>query len=212
MDFSEFTFKLMLLFLPGIICSYIVDAFTNHKERTQFQFFVNSYVYGLLAYALYWLAIEVVSIFFCIGDGAVSFLLYFQDKEANISFIEIFYACISAVIIASSVTYMHTHKLHFRFFRWLGITKKFGELDVWGYLMNSDDVNWITVRDLENDLMYDGWIQAFSDNSKEAEVLLGDVRVYRNSSGELLYEVGSQYLSMDRSNIVIEVRKGEQNE
>tara|TARA_B100001245_G_scaffold173899_2_gene132317 strand:+ start:34374 stop:34610 length:237 start_codon:yes stop_codon:yes gene_type:complete len=78
--------------------------------------------------------------------------------------------------------------------------------------MNSDDVNWITVRDLENDLMYDGWIQAFSDNSKEAEVLLGDVRVYRNSSGELLYEVGSQYLSMDRSNIVIEVRKGEQNE
>ena len=102
---------------------------------------------------------------------------------------------------------MQTHKLHFRLFRFLGITNKFGELDVWGYLMNSNDVSWITVRDIENNLMYDGWIQAFSDNSKEAEVLLGDVQVYDNNSGELLYEVNSQYLSLDKAKIRIEVRK-----
>lgn len=207
MNLSEFAFKLILLFLPGIICSYIVDTFTNHKERTQFQFLVNSYVYGLFSYGLYWLYVYIFGA--CIGVSAdsVNFLKTLQSKEQTVSFTEIGYACFASVILASFVTYMQTHKLHFRLFRFLGITNKFGELDVWGYLMNSNDVSWITVRDIENNLMYDGWIQAFSDNSKEAEVLLGDVQVYDNNSGELLYEVNSQYLSLDKAKIRIEVRK-----
>lgn len=208
MDLSEFAFKLLLLFLPGIICSYLVDAFTNHKERTQFQFVVNSFVFGIMAYGLFWLVVSWLGGYIGYSPDSVSFIKSLQDTSLTISFREVAYTCVCAVLIAAAFTYMHTHKLHFRLFRKLGITKKFGELDVWGYLMNSDDVSWITVRDLENNLMYDGWIQAFSDNSKEAEVLLGDVQVYKNDTAELLYEVSSQYLSMDRSKIVIEVRNG----
>jgi hypothetical protein len=209
MELSEFVFKLLLLFLPGIVCSCIVDAFTNHKERTQFQFGVNSFVYGLISYGAFWLIINMFGCVFSIDPGSFNFLQYFQGEPQEISFHEIFYVCIVSVVLGALVTFIHTHKLHFRFFRFLKITKKFGELDVWGYLMNSEDVSWITVRDIPNNLMYDGWIQAFSDNSKEAEVLLGDVRVYSNDTGVLLYSVSSQYLSLDRSNIVIEVRKGE---
>lgn len=207
MNLSEFAFKLILLFLPGIICSYIVDTFTNHKERTQFQFLVNSYVYGLISYGLYWLFMHMFGSSIGVSADTVSFLKTLQNSDETVSFKEIGYACLVSIILASFVTFMHTHKLHFRLFRWLKITNKFGELDVWGYLMNSEDVSWITVRDVESNLMYDGWIQAFSDNSKEAEVLLGDVRVYDNSTGLLLYEVNSQYLSLDKTKIRIEIRK-----
>ena len=55
--------------------------------------------------------------------------------------------------------------------------------------------------------MYDGWVQAFSDNSKEAELLLGDVGVYTNDTGEHLYNCDSQYLALDRNNISIEMRQ-----
>lgn len=209
MDLSEFAFKLLILFVPGIMCSYIIDTFTNHKERTQFQFIVNSFIYGLISYGTYWVFINVLGKAFCVEVQTVSFLKALQSKDQEVSFKEVFYVCIFAALIASALTFMHTHKLHFRLFRKLKITKKFGELDVWGYLMNSNDVSWITVRDLDRNLMYDGWIQAFSDNSKEAEILLGDVIVYRNDTGEFLYEVTSQYLSLDRSKIVIEVRKEE---
>lgn len=209
MELSEFVFKLLLLFLPGIICSCVVDTFTNHKERTQFQFTVNSFVYGLISYSAFWLLVKIFGCVFNVDPDSFNFLLYFQNGSQDISFREIFYACIVAIVLGALVTFIHTHKLHFRLFRFLKITKKFGELDVWGYLMNSEDVSWVTVRDIPNNLMYDGWIQAFSDNSKEAEVLLGDVKVYSNDTGEYLYSVSSQYLSLDRSNIVIEVRKGE---
>ena len=33
MDITEFTIRLLLLFFPGIICSYIIDTFTIHKPR-----------------------------------------------------------------------------------------------------------------------------------------------------------------------------------
>lgn len=206
MNLSELTLKLLLLFVPGIICSCFIDTFTNHKERTKFEFVINSYLYGLLSYGLYW---GIVKIFWCssnIPDNDLVFLKALVEKDAKINFREIAYACMIAVVVAIVFTYIHTHKLHFKFFQFIGITKKFGELDVWGFMMNSKDVTWVTVRDIENNLMYDGWVRAFSDNSKEAEILLEDVKVYSNDSGALLYDVESQYLSLDRPKIVIEMR------
>ncbi|OAN16493.1 hypothetical protein A3K86_10745 [Photobacterium jeanii] len=207
MNISDFALKLLILFLPGIICSFIVDTFTNHKERAKFEFIINSYVYGLLSYGFYWLLISKLGGLVAIEETHVIFLASLFDQSKVVSFKEIFNVCIVATLLGALITYVHTHKLHFRLLRFLRVTKKFGELDVWGYFMNSPDVNWITVRDIENNLMYDGWVQAFSDNSKEAEILLGDVVVYKNDTGEELYEVSSQYLSLDRAKIIIEMRK-----
>ncbi len=200
MDISFFAFKLLLLFFPGIICSYIVDTYTIHKERTQFQFLINSFVYGIISYLMYWVCIKIN------GEG-ISFLQAINDQEKEISYREVIYTCVLSCLLAVVITLFHTYKLHFKAAHWFGITQKFGELDVWGYFMNSADVIWVTVRDLEHNLMYDGWVQAFSDNSKDAEILLGDVKVFKNIEGEFLYEVSSQYLSLEKGNISIEVRK-----
>ncbi len=62
------------------------------------------------------------------------------------------------------------------------------------------------MRDKEKDLIYDGWVQAFSDDSKDAELLLRDVSVYKNSTGEGLYQIGMMYISRNRDDIAIEIR------
>ena len=61
-------------------------------------------------------------------------------------------------------------------------------------------------RDHSNDLILDGWVQAFSDDSKDAEILIRDVSVYKNSTGERLYQIGAMYLSRNRQDISIECR------
>lgn len=53
MDISEFAFNLLLIFFPGIICAYMVDMFTNHRERTQFQFIINAFLLGFGSYLLF---------------------------------------------------------------------------------------------------------------------------------------------------------------
>ncbi len=207
MGLSEFAIKLLLLFLPGIICSYIVDTFTHHEKRTQFQFIINSYVYGLLSYIGYYL----IHILFKAKESKIYFLKALIDSKSDISYEEIISVCIVSIALAVIFTCMHNSKLHFKLFRKLKITKKSGHIDVWGDLMNSPDVKWISVRDIENNLIYDGYLSVFSDSVKEAEVLMSDVCVYKNDTAELLYKVKFQYLSLDKSKIVIEVRE-EKNE
>lgn len=75
-----------------------------------------------------------------------------------------------------------------------------------GLTFNIKEVVWVTVRDHKNDLVYDGWVQAFSNDSREAEMLLRDVSVYKNSNAERLYQVGALYVSRKSEDISIECR------
>lgn len=203
MNISEFAFNLLLIFFPGIICAYMVDMFTNHKERTQFQFVINAFLLGFGSYLVY-----ASAIYFFTPDkfDGINFLHALSEGKAKISLKEILQVCVISAVLAILIIVISTHKVHFRLFQTLKITKKFGEQDVWGFLMNATSTEWITVRDIENNIMYDGSVKAFSDNSKEAELLLENVSVYRNDSGEHLYDIDAQYLSLNRDKISIEIR------
>ena len=205
MEASDLVVRLLLLFFPGLICSYIVDTFTVHRERTQFQFLLNSLVLGLASYFLYWFLLRTLS---SLGASVpeLIFLKAPTNGETPIAFREVAWATVTACLLGLFVTYVSSRKLHFRVVGHLGITKKFGELDVWGFVFNSPQVEWATVRDQARNLAYDGWVQLFSDDSQNAEILLREVKVYANDTAEMLYEVESLYLSLDRSAIAIEFR------
>lgn len=203
MEISEFAFNLLLIFFPGIICAYMIDMFTIHHERTQFQFVINAFLLGFGSYLIY-----AAIIYYCSPDKVdnINFLHTLSEGKAKLSLKEILRVCLISVVLAVIIIVANTHKLHFRLFQKLKITKKFGDQDVWGFLMNSSNTEWVTVRDIENNIMYDGWVKAFSDNAKEAELLLEDVAVYKNDTGEYLYNIDAQYLSLNRGKISIEIR------
>ncbi len=203
MDITEFAFKLLLIFFPGIICAYLIDLFTNHKERTQFEFVINSFLLGFGSYLTY---AAIINLFAPEIFSEMNVIHVITQSEKIISIKEIFQVSSVSVVIAVLIVIINTRKLHFRLFKYLKITKKFGEQDVWGFLLNSSNTEWVTVRDFENNIMYDGFVKAFSDNSKEAEILLEDVQVYENITGELLYKVEAQYLSLNKDKISIELR------
>lgn len=207
MEITEFAFKLLILFFPGIISAYLIDQLTTHKPREAFFFLLQSFTLGLISYFAYWAIVRGLAFF---GPASinpdVTFLKALINPNLSFSFKEIIIVSFISVILAFIVSVSSRHKFFNRTARRVGITKKFGELDVWGYMLNMEEVVWVTVRDHQNDLIYDGWVQAFSDDSKDAELLLRDVSVYKNSSGERLYQVGAVYLSRQRHDISIECR------
>jgi hypothetical protein len=140
------------------------------------------------------------------GQPDVVFLRALVDDKVKVSYPEIVCVCVVAAALGVLLTLDSTYKIHSRLARRLRITKKFGELDVWGYVFNSRDVQWATVRDHKNDVVYEGWVSAFSDDSKSAELLLRDVSVYKNSTSENLYQVGAAYISRHANEMTIEFR------
>jgi hypothetical protein len=208
MQASELAVRLLLLFFPGVICAYIVDALTIHRPRTQFYFFLDSLVLGFACYFLYWAMLRLLA--WCGGHPPeFVFLRALTDGKTPVAFREVAWATLTAGVLGLGVTFTSSRKLHFQLARGLGITKKFGELDVWGFVFNSPKVEWATVRDYSRNLAYDGWVQLFSDDSQNAELLLQDVQVYKNDSGEKLYDVSSLYLALERNSISIEFRSSQ---
>jgi hypothetical protein len=206
MNISEFAFKLLLLFTPGVFCAFVVDRLTTHPPKEPFFFLLKAFLYGLCTYFFYWGVIHILSIVKIVGHPDVFFVKALVDGKANLSIFEIFFVSLSAVPVALIITFFSQRNFLTRIGYFLRITKQIGNADIWGYTFNLKEIEWVTVRDHVNDLIFDGWVKAFSDDSKNAELLLRDVTVYKNSSGKLLYQVGALYISRDRNNISIEFR------
>ena len=213
MDITQFTIRILLLFVPGIICSFFVDGLTEHRPREPLFFIFRSLLLGFASYFFYWVALLVLSYFKALPfindlgvpiSNSVYFLKALVDPSATVSFHEILYVCFFSLVLGILLTVESTYKLGHKLFRLLRVTQKFGEINVWGYTLNQSRVKWVTVRDLREDLVYDGYVQAFSDDGGDAELLLLDVNVYRNSEAGLLYHVDSLYVSRDRRAIILE--------
>jgi hypothetical protein len=91
----------------------------------------------------------------------------------------------------------------------LGVSRKTGDLDVWGLLFNSDSAGVVFVRDAGEDRAYHGSVEIASETAERAELLLRDVTVYTNSTSQKLYEARRVYLARDPRNVVIEPQRWE---
>jgi len=203
MEFSEFTFKIILLFIPGIISYIIIEKLISHREPKIFQTLANTLILGFVCYSFYYVLIQLINMFSKTNIECLFFkaLLY---EHTEINFGEIAIVAALSIPIGLLFAFLINYKILFRIANFLKVTKKFGDIDVWSYIMNSKNVEWIVVRDIENDLMYEGWVEAFSDSTETDELFLSDVIVFENSTGDELYKTPALYLPKKRENLIME--------
>jgi len=210
MDLTDLSVKLLLLFFPGIVCYLTVDALTVHRERKLHEIFLLSFVYGLLSYLVYAVLKAPFGITisaetgFALDAPKVAFLESLTEEQVAINVAEVGIVTVLSLAIGVGVSFALNRYWFHDLARWAGITKKFGQPSVWSFALNANEVRWATVRDLENNLVFQGYIRAFSDVEDPAELLLTQVCVYNETTGELLYEADHMYLARDKSNLTVE--------
>lgn len=199
MTLSEFTLRLILIFLPGLIAFIIIEQLTVHREIKPYRFVINSLLLGFLCYLLYF---PISLIPFLKLDFTFTKILF--DNNVILNFKEIFVSTILSIPLGFIMSFLINKKILHKIAKKLKVSKKFGDFDVWGYIMNSQTPEWVVVRDIENDLMYEGWIQAFSDSEGKNELFLRDVKVFSNKTAKELYEIPGIYLPQKRETLTIE--------
>lgn len=207
MDISELTVKLLFLFLPGIITRMMVERLTVPHDRSQMYFFLHAFISGVFAYAEYGLILSSWN--WAVHGKAradMRFLANLVDSSQPLAYVEVLYVCGIAIVNGFLLSALINRNLLNRLARALRVTKKFGDLDVWGYVCNSpiDSLKWVRLRDHRHDLCYEGWVEAFSDTNAGCEVFIREVKVFKNESGELLYEVPGVYIALDPKDATIE--------
>jgi hypothetical protein len=208
MELSVLTLRVVLLFFPGVLCALVVHALTVQRERTTPQFLTSAFVYGVSTYLLLAaLRAGIAAVARMFGwpvPPRVTFFAALTDERAKIAWGEIGLSAAVAVLLAVIVSAAVNHTILHRMAERLRISRRFGQADVWGHFLDSPTTSWIIVRDVSADLLYEGWVDAFSDTGADPQLLLSDVAVYRASTGTKLHDRKRVYLTPRKDSVIIE--------
>lgn len=218
MTITNLTVKLLILFLPGAIAAIVVDKLTVHEKWTPFEFSIHSLILGFLSYMLHQIILYIYAFLTYIPNvrnnyKQLNFWSCLFDDKINISFTEIIYTLVFSIIVGFIVSALVQHKVLSKLAKQLKVSTKFGDENLYSYLLNSPDVSWVTIRDKEQGVTYQGQIDSFSENESIREIALRNVKVFTYDTSELCYEVPSMYFSFNQDNIRLEVPilEGENN-
>jgi len=195
MGLTDLTFKIILIFIPGLISFVIVDNLTVHRETKTHHWLIYSFLLGFLAYLCWYGIVKIIG---CSLGIVIPFDFFdnLTNQQVRPNMGQIAVGTIISVPLGFFVARMINKKWLYNLAKRFDVSDKFGDLDLFEYILNSDDVpKWVVIRDKDSDRAYEGFIWAWSDSTEREGVFLRDVKIYENTSGEWLYDMPALYLS-----------------
>ncbi len=210
MEIDQLTLRLLFLSIPGLFAYGTVAALAPKKQRSNTIILLQVFIYGAVSYALLYLLAGFFSSETLSKIGLPATPTIFTPDltgDSSIQSGEIIYGAIVSLILGLLVTVNLNRSIAVRILRWLQISSRYSDVDVWNFVFNSRDIEpWVTIRDKKHDLVYDGYVEAYSPDTQLRELLLSRVKVFDNIDGSLKYETPVLYLSFEHTGIEIEFR------
>jgi hypothetical protein len=213
MEISDLTIRLVILIIPGIIATLIVEALTIHKKWSSFQFIVYAILLGFTSYILYQLLLYLIALIRTITScqfytpKTINFWTSLFDKTVPISVKEVIITCLFSILLGFGVTAFIQHKVLSRIAKKIGVSYKYGGENLYTHFLNSEEVQWVWIRDKNTGLTYEGNVETFSENDTIQEIKLSDVKVFYSEDSTQLYEVSKIYLAGPPGQFTIEIPK-----
>ena len=212
---SELTLRLITLLIPGAIAALIMERLTFHRPWSSFRFVLYSSLLGVGAYASMEFLLLPVAGIALILEGAwawprLSFWRLLASPSSAACPSEIAAACVFAVPFGLAASFLSYRKLLIRAARRIGASARFGDEEVWHFVLHSPEVGWVWVRDHRAGLVYQAWVELFSDRPPVREMLLREVKVFEDETpGDdarvPLYELAAMYVSGIDGDFTVEV-------
>lgn len=216
MEISGLTLKLIFLLTPGALAATIYKRLTvRHKEQSDFMFVIISIMLGMFSYLL-------LQILTYVYDFVINLFLLPCNRHRNyevirtfsnisdsniIPYSEIIYASIISIFLGFVITKVDDSKIINSIARRFKVSNKYGDENLYSYFLNSPDIEWVYVRDIENSLTYLGSVKAFSETQEFKEIVLIQVTVFNYPNSEELYDLERIYLCFPKDKVIIEQAK-----
>lgn len=209
MEITELTIRIIIILVPGVIASLVLNTLkVRHKKQSDYLFTIISIVLGLGSYMFLQLLCYLFGVIKSLFPGTSS--QYYSLKtlkslsNGTVVYTEILFASVCAVILAFIVAYLDNKKLINSIGRKLNVSNKYGDENAYTYFLNSQDIDWVYIRDMENKLTYLGLVEIFSETEEIKELVLSDVTVFSYPDSEELYRINKIYLSYSKDKMIIE--------
>jgi len=206
---NQFVVTLVVILIPGIIAAVISDKITVHSKWNAFKFSLYAMILGLSAYAGLQLIIYAIDIFKACSFNVPSWSHLnvwnsATSKNHNIVASEVVYASILSLPVALFASFLINYKIFNKLAQKLKVSSKYGDENLYSYYLNAKEIDWVYVRDIENNLTYQGRIESYAENDHMQEMVLYDVTVFRYQDSIQLYSVPTIYLNKEMGKFIIE--------
>ncbi|MDQ7002032.1 MAG: hypothetical protein Q9N02_05020 [Ghiorsea sp.] len=213
---NHFLAALIIIFLPGILAVIICDKIIVHSKWDTFKYSLYAFILGILSYvtlqALYYLY-NLAD--YCSSDNtSLNFVDIKWDnlsiwnslisEEIKIIPIDLISATILSIPLAFMAGYIINFKIITKLANKFRVSNKYGDENLFSFYLNSPDIDWVYIRDIERDLTYQGRVQSYSETDTIQEIVLYDVKVFRYQDSAELYSIPSIYLSKPIGSFIIE--------
>jgi len=202
---NEFVLQIAIIFVPGIIWARIDAYYASRRSPDQFNFLINSLIFGLISYSV------LFAVYWCLGQEFSLLGLGGGTGVANTSFFdEILFSVPVSLVGATVWCYATRYRFLMNFLNVIGASKAFGDEDVWEFTFNSDDKEsrYANVRDRKHGLVHSGFVYSFSGTDKKRELVLVRAITYDDVTGDELYRSPRLYLEWQDGWLAIEFPTG----
>ena len=171
--------------LQIIISCVTLQLLTEVKAKNSLHNILYIFVLGLVSYSLSEIIYKIINlitnfIHFNFGTKLFSFNINLTSINIKGDFIKclfreynilnlwnIIFTTLIALVIGILITYIIQNGIIHKWAQKWNISRKFSDTTVWGYIFNSKDLSqWITLRDIKNDLVYQVWLSVFQQKIK----------------------------------------------
>ncbi|MEZ8122786.1 hypothetical protein ACED30_25275 [Vibrio splendidus] len=208
---NQLVVSLIVILMPGIMATIICDKLTNHSKWDSFKFGLYSLTLGMACYV----CLQALTYVYDVFNAASLTFEDIQWSNLNIwssalnggSGLNAWEICV-AVILSVPVAFFSSWLINFKIFNKLAqklrVSSKFGDENLYSYYLNSQEIDWVYVRDRENGFTYQGRVVSHSETDTLQELVLSQVSVYGYEDSELYYDVPTIYISREIGKLVIE--------
>ncbi len=199
--------KILLLALPGIVALLLYRKLTGADTKKQWHVVFQIMLFSLISYGalgcIYWTLRLIPGL-----DCQLSFFdSLLSERDQQFRWNEVLYASLIAIPVALLASLVYTFSIINRIGCKIRVTKRIFDGDIWEYFNYREDFQWVFVRDHKVDLLYFGWVMAYSETGTDREIILRDVQVFPNTNNAgQLYTVHALYLSRNQDDLTIEAQ------
>jgi hypothetical protein len=203
---NELTLKLILLIIPGIIASLVYNRLAAHKKWSNFEYSIHILLLGVMSYLALQLSWNLIVLLRCNKTYNFESLEIWKTLADTkiIPYKEITLASLFAFVLGYFSSFLDKYKIINNIGRRFKVSNKYGDENLFSFFLNSNDIKYVYVRQIKNNLTYHGYVESYSENESISEIALVDVKVYSYLDSDLLYEVDRIYISLNKSEIIIE--------
>lgn len=199
---NELTVRITLLLSPGLVAYYVYSRLTGRRPAGAVELFCIVFVFTLTSYA----SLSVVHELTGYGSDLFRELISEQPQVRGADLAVAVAVSVAAAYIGSA---LNKWKAVNAVGRLLRVSTRHGDEDLWHFLNHapagSMNDGWLVIRDHATGLLYYACIEHFSETGEERELILGQVSVHDNGTGEHVYEAERLYLCRNRYDLTIEV-------